>query len=85
MIALAYWGFFFLGRGGSGDESGRPEDPYNRAAARDALENTLEVFETIEGRLPDSLDELVESGYIETVPFPGEEPWEYDPSTGVLR
>jgi hypothetical protein len=50
------------------------------------LKNKINTFQIQEGRYPNSLDELVEKGYIEKLPQPPEGmKFVYDPKTGSVE
>jgi len=50
------------------------------------LKNKINTFQIQEGRYPNSLDELVEKGYIEKLPQPPEGmKFVYDPKTGNVE
>ncbi len=51
----------------------------------DALEGLVKIFHAKEGRLPKSLDELVQKRYVSEIPAdPVNRKIEYDPSTGLI-
>ena len=85
MISIIYWGYFFIERVKFDDESGRGVAADTRAAGLKALEAQIEVFGIIEKRYPATLEELVEEGYLESIPASGAVPWKYDPEEGVIK
>jgi len=88
LIALIYWGFFFADQ--VMDSSQKEREGFTTAESRretalKVIENQMEVFMIIEGRYPDSLEELVEKEYMEALPDPKGRPWEYDQSAGRVK
>jgi hypothetical protein len=51
-----------------------------------SVRQAIQMFYASEGRYPSTLEELVSSGYLHTLPqLPGGYRWDYNPRTGEIR
>ncbi len=78
VLAIIYWAIYFMQT---------PSTPESSARKINAtlLETTVEIFSTSENRNPETLAELVEKGYIESLPEDEGRPFKYNSATGEVK
>ncbi|NLB34667.1 MAG: hypothetical protein GX817_02440 [Elusimicrobia bacterium] len=88
LIALVYWGYFFSGKIRNlpeQEKTGSDVMEIPREAGLKIIEGQVKIFEVIEGRYPDTLEELIEKEYMGVLPDAYGRPWEYDSSDGRVN
>lgn len=96
VIATLFWAIFYMSDmvitdRPPADTADSLQSPLKAAgdavhrANRHIMETSIEIFRQREKRPPDSLEELVEKGYLSEIPDSGSSPWNYDPNTGRIK